>query len=216
MANRYFGLDGEMTASDLAQGGRLVQIGLATGTEPEDRVAMVIGWAEGEFTADPKAMAVHGISVERILAAPRAREVDQRLAEWCLARGARTDRRAAVAVGWNVGAFDMPFVRDALPMTWALFSRRTVDLNAVCFTLGGSLRLGGSTPKWSTWKRLAKEAAQASLLAAGVAPSWHDAGYDALASLAAWNFLRDRIAGLPMPAPAAAPAPPPDLSPAEE
>jgi hypothetical protein len=121
-----------------------------------------------------------------------------------------------VAVGWNVGAFDMPFVRDALPMTCPLFSRRTADLNAVCFTLGGALHLGGSTPKWSTWKRLAKEAAQSSLLAAGVATDWHDAGYDAVASLAAWNWLRDRIAGLPMPAPAATTALPPDATPAEE
>ena len=85
--------------------------------------------------------------------------------------------------GWNVGAFDLPFVRDTLPGLASLLSRRSVDLNAVCFTLGGTLPYFGSRPKWNTWKRLSKEAAQAELTAISVAPKWHDAGYDALAAL---------------------------------
>ena len=193
MPNVFLGLDGEMSASDLARGGRLVQIGLAAGTAESDRFVEVIGWAEGEFAADPKAMAVHGIPAERILAAPRAAEVDERAFAFCLAHGGSAAHRTLIAVGWNVGAFDMPFVKDALPRTCSLFSRRTVDLNAVCFTLGGVLRLGGSSPKWNTLKRLAKDAAQAALLAGGTATTWHDAGYDALASLLAWQWLRDRI-----------------------
>ena len=142
-------------------------------------------------------MAVHGIPVETIFKAPRAPEVDERLHAWCLARGASAERRSVVAVGFNVGAFDLPFVRDALPKTTALLSRRTVDLNAVCFTLGDALLLGGSRPKWSTWKRLAKDAAQAELTALGVAPQWHDAGYDALAALVSWRWFREKVRAAP-------------------
>ena len=86
MAHVFLGLDGEMTAADLAAGGRLIQIGLAVGEGEDDRVCELIGWGPGEFTADPTAMAVHGIPEKTILAAPRAEEVDARLSAWCLAR----------------------------------------------------------------------------------------------------------------------------------
>jgi DNA polymerase III epsilon subunit-like protein len=193
MPNLYVGLDGEMTAADPHRGGRLIQIGIATGTGPEERITELIGWDAGDFTADPKAMAVHGIPEEVILAAPRAPEVDAKLRDWLLARGAIDGRRSVVAVGFNVGAFDLPFVRDTLPLTAALLSRRSLDLNAVCFTLGESLAHGGSRPKWNTWKRLSKEAAERDLTAAGIATAWHDAGYDALAALVSWRWLCARI-----------------------
>ena len=74
MANVFIGLDGEMTSADLDAGGRLIQIGLAVGTESDDRITELIGWDDGEFVAEDKAMAVHGIPVETILAAPRPPE----------------------------------------------------------------------------------------------------------------------------------------------
>ncbi|MCU0725666.1 MAG: hypothetical protein MUE73_07745 [Planctomycetes bacterium] len=194
MPNLYVGLDGEMTAGDPRKGGRLIQIGIATGVAPGERITELIGWSAGEYTAEPKAMAVHGISEATILAAPRGPEVDARLRDWCLARGAAEGRRSMVAVGFNVGAFDLPFVRDTLPLTASLLSRRSVDLNAVCFTLGECLSHGGSRPKWSTWKRLCREAAEKELTAAGIATAWHDAGYDALAALLSWRWLCARIA----------------------
>jgi hypothetical protein len=191
MAHIFTGLDGEMTSADLRAGGRLIQIGLAVGTEPEERFCSLIGWDRGDFVADPTAMLVHGIPEEEIVAAPRPDRVDRDAEEWCLARGASEEKRAMVPVGWNVGAFDLPFVRQALPRTYRLLSRRTVDLNAVCFTLAGVAWLGGSQPRWTGWRRLAKREAEDRLTALGIEPAWHDAGYDALASLVSWRWLRE-------------------------
>ena len=72
--------------------------------------------AEAVALADPKAMEVHGIPESEIHAAPRAAEVDSRLHDWCLEHGASEDKRALIAVGWNVGAFDMPFVSSSKSM----------------------------------------------------------------------------------------------------
>jgi hypothetical protein len=197
----FLGLDGEMTSGDLAAGGRLIQIGLAVGEGGDERVTELIGWDRGDFHADPVAMEVHGIPEATILAAPRADEVDERLFAWCLAHGGSTEKRVLVPVGWNVGAFDLPFVRHTLPRTFRLLSRRTVDLNAVCFTLGGATTVEGSRPKWTGWKRMAKRAAEERLAALGIEPAWHDAGYDALASLAAFRWMRERISSLGPPPP---------------
>ena len=199
MPNTFIGLDGEMTAADLSAGGRLIQIGLAVGEGEDDRITALIGWSEGDYFAEPVAMGVHGIPPETIHAAPRAPEVDERLRDWCLVRGATEDRRTLVTVGWNVGAFDLPFVQHCLPRTFALLSRRSVDLNAVCITLGGAAEHGGSRPKWTGWKRMSKRAAEDRLSALGVEPQWHDAGYDALASLFAWEWIRERLAELRKP-----------------
>jgi hypothetical protein len=194
MPNIFMGLDGEMTSPDLGAGGRLIQIGAAVGTAADERITELIGWDEGDFHADPKAMEVHGIPVETIVAAPRAPEVDERLHDWCLAHGARADRRAVISVGWNVGAFDLPFVQHALPKTFGLLSRRSADLNAICFALGDSVDFGGSRPSWTGFRRMSKRHAEEELEKLGIAPAWHDAGYDALAALLSFRWLRE-VAG---------------------
>ncbi len=193
MPNVYMGLDGEMTCADLAAGGRLIQIGLAVGTGPEERITELIGWDEGDFFAEEKAMEVHGIPVKTILAAPRPPEVDERLCEWCLDHGGKADKRKLVTVGWNVGAFDLPFVQQALPKTFRLLSRRSADLNAICFALGGTLTVSGSCPAWSGLKRMSKRFAERSLEKLGIEAAWHDAGYDALAGLLSFQWLREAV-----------------------
>jgi DNA polymerase III epsilon subunit-like protein len=190
MANIFVGLDGEMTSADLSAGGRLIQLGLAFGTEPEERITVLIGWEEGQFLAEPKAMEVHGIPLETILKAPRAPEVDDRLYDFARRNGAKEDRRSLIAVGWNVGTFDLPFVKQALPRTYSLLSRRSVDLNAVCFAFGGALFHSGSRPGWTGFKRMSKRAAEDRMQSLGIDPAWHDAGYDALAGLLALEYLR--------------------------
>jgi DNA polymerase III epsilon subunit-like protein len=193
MANIFMGLDGEMTSADLDQGGKLIQIGLATGTEPEERITELIGWDRDDFFADPVAMAVHGIPEETIVAAPRAPEVDEKLHEWCLAHGGKPEKRKLVTVGWNVGAFDLPFVRHTLPKTFTLLSRRSADLNAICFALGDTVNMGGSRPAWTGFRRMSKRAAEKQLTKLGIDPAWHDAGYDALAGLLSFRWLREAV-----------------------
>lgn len=199
---RRFGLDGEMTAADLHAGGRLIQIGLAA---HEDESGGVSGSPAtfsslinpGEHTWDPRAAAVHGFTVDEISRAPSAEQVDATCVEWLSHHGVQRPR-SALAIGFNVGAFDLPHIALVLPRTSALFTRRTIDLNALCFTLEGRLH-EGNAPTWSGWKRMATTYAERIIAQRGAsAEAAHDAGYDALLHLYAWRYLRGAIHGEPL------------------
>lgn len=138
---------------------------------------------------DPQAAEVHKIPKSRVEAAPRSFDVDAELYEFLLTVGGAKGQRILIPVGWNVGSFDMPFVRDCLPRSASLISRRYVDLNSVCFTLGGS-------KSWQVFKKASKEHASLCLSQDGYEPAWHDALYDAQAAMLSWAYLVDRCDGV--------------------
>lgn len=190
----FFGIDGEMSAADISYGGRLIQIGMAAHTDAEgnelDNPASFGSLINpGEFSWDERAAAVHGFTRDEIENAPPASQVDYLCADWLGSHGVERPR-SAVAVGFNVGSFDLPHIAEVLPKTALLLARRTVDLNAICFTLEGMKHEGGF-PSWSGWKRMASTYAERVIseksLSAAMA---HDAEYDALLHLFAWRFLR--------------------------
>lgn len=188
------GLDGEMSASDLEAGGRLIQGGIAVFDDGGVQVTSeLMSWPDMRW--DPRAAEVHQLPRDVVDAAQTVEEADEVLYSWLLARGAVAHRRTLITVGFNVGAFDHPFFRHALPRAMSVISRRTIDLNAVCMTLDGwdpSPRC--TTPRdWSGWKRSAKNAAKSYLDAAGVEGVEHDAGYDAALAIVAWLWLRAQI-----------------------
>jgi len=196
----FFGLDGEMSAPNLSDGGRLIQIGVAAG-EPEGRdhslFASLINPGPG-YTWSMRAEGIHGFRKDEVEAAPVAPEVDNALFSWLLDRGAEEGKRGnIIPIGFNVGAFDMPHVAEVLPLTYSLFSRRTVDLNALCFTLDGS-EYNNNPVSWSGWKRLAKNFAERTIHEQGFPGAEHDAGYDALIHLYGWRFLRAACHGSPL------------------
>ena len=159
------------------------------------------------FAWSSRAEGVHGFTRDEVLAAPSAKDVDEALCTWLLEQGIDADVRGGVIpVGFNVGAFDMPHLAVALPQAHAMFSRRTVDLNSVCFTIDGMV-YGGMPVSASGWKRMAKTYADRVLHAAGTVVNQHDAGYDALLHLHAWRFLRSVAHGEPLAMPLE-PAPP--------
>lgn len=183
MAFTYVGLDGEMSSSELDQGGRLIQIGfaLAGGSAYS---AMI---NPGEMQWDAVAASVHKIERSSLPNSENADEVDMNAYGFLISQGATPKRRnKTVPVGWNVGAFDMPFVRETLPMTYTLFSRRTVDLNALCFALDGKNDLN-----FESWKKRSKEYAIEKI---GYENA-HDAGWDAKMSLYCFEYLRDQLRG---------------------
>jgi hypothetical protein len=208
MTYRFFGLDGEMSSSDLDKGGRLIQIGVTAHTNLDGTVAI----GDEAFCAllnpgpnfwAPIAEAVHGFTEAEVAAALPASVVDDHLVEWLLAHGADLKRRGnTVPIGLNVGAFDMPHVAAALPRTSAMFARRTVDLNAILFTLDGA-SYDGAKLGVDEWKTLALKFADRTIagLRVGSEGQAHDAGYDALQALHAWRFLRSVVHrdALPMP-----------------
>lgn len=176
MPARFIGVDGEMTGTDGPGVHQLIQIGVATA--PDEVFVSDIGYKE--WSENPESMAVHGLSAERIRAAPRADVVDAELCGW-LGDKVVGSGRGLIAVGWNVAAFDLPYVRRYLPRFTSHLSGRSVDLNAVCFTFAGT---AGS--RWKSLKKRSKRFAEEQLGRV----QWHDAGYDAAAALLCWEFFK--------------------------
>lgn len=198
----FFGLDGEMSAADVSSGGRLIQIGLAVHTNrkgEENDTPPSFGSLinPGPCEWNERAAVVHGFTREEIERAPSAETVDSLCIEWLTKHGLNR-ARSGIAVGFNVGSFDLPHLSTVLPGTALLFSRRTVDLNAICFTLEGKRHEGG-TPTWSGWKRMASTYAQRAIAERGLSIDMaHDAEYDALLHLFAWRFLKAAAQGSPI------------------
>jgi hypothetical protein len=191
------GLDGEMSSAELAEGGKLIQVGCAVWTgEPGgniDTYTSLIRWDEMQWS--PRAAQVHGITREEVQNARNRQVVDDEFHAWLTQHGAIQGRRILIPIGLNVAAFDMPFFRDALPKSTALFARRAVDLNALCFTYAGwdpNPRTTGPRD-FSGWKKSMKAAANKELLARGTPTAEHDAGYDAAQALLGWWWLRTQL-----------------------
>ena len=204
MSLKVFGLDGEMSDAAISDGGRLIQIGVTAHLEVDGSVAPgkemfsslinpgEMGWAT-------RAEAVHGFTRKEIENAPLAAEVDVILKQWLIEHGANDKSRGdTVPAGFNVGSFDMPHVALVLPLSSAMFSRRTIDLNAICYTLEGATYLTDKSPlSRTTWKNLAVTYAERMIdsLFEGEEIAAHDAGYDALLHLHVWRFLRAQSHG---------------------
>ena len=187
------GLDGEMSAAELEDGGRLIQAGFAMRTAQGVEVfEALIAWGD-EMLWDPRAAVVHGIAEDAVRSARTPAEVDDAAYAWLMERGGIEGRRQMIAVGFNVGAFDLPFFRQAMPRTMSLISRRSLDLNAVCFAFDGWDPRSDVSRSWSGWKRSAKKAAMQSLDEAGVVGSEHSAGYDAALAIGCIEYLRREV-----------------------
>jgi hypothetical protein len=181
------GLDGEMSGSD-PQRHRLIQIGVAAVSS--DAVSHRIGWPGCPF--EPQALSAIGWTVAELAEGPPATAVDRTLVEWAVASG--FGRESIVPIGWGVSTFDLPFVRRYLPEFSEYLSHHAVELNAVCYAIADVVPLDGVRPSFEEWRRAAKDAAEKRLAAAGVPARWHDAGYDAQAALACWEWLRETLA----------------------
>ena len=188
------GCDGEMSSPDLHDGGRLIQAGFAaiddTGTTQV--FSELISWPD--MTWSDRASAVHRLAREDVDAAAPAHEVDVTAANWLTSMGATPQRRHVLTCGFNVAGFDHPFFAHALPDTYRLLSRRTIDLNAICFTLDGWDPNPLNDPRdWAGWKKSAVAHAKEALTAHGVTGREHDAGYDAAIALHAFIWLRTQV-----------------------
>ena len=189
------GLDGEMSDSEIDKGAVLIQIGVCD--QYGNTFESLIGHPEGWYKTE-QASSVHRIPDEDILLAAPAPSVDERLRIWLdtrlhdsYIRGDHTGLRPFIPLGWNVGGFDMPFVRKFLPLSCEIISRRSVDLNALCYSFEQSLvTYHGERKSFNQWRQLAHDYAE-SLLGNTI---WHDALFDAQAGLEAYNFLTEVFA----------------------
>lgn len=179
-----------------------IQIGISDG---EHNFSSLIGgwnWRHQPWTDDfegrPMAVwsydseDVHHIQIDDLLFAPSVELVDGFAAKW-VSEHFGDNPRKNIAVGWNVASFDFQFLRKWMPETAKLFSYRSVDLNALVF---GLVEAPGSEWSYDALKAHANDRAEHMLYYDhGLAPAFHNAGYDARAAVAGFEVLTNEMKG---------------------
>lgn len=184
----YIGIDGEMSGTDIDAGHKLIQIGLAKYVNDE---VVSIGYLinPGEMAWSLQAEEVHQFSREYINKYGLSPDgVDIASSTWA---NPSTQKRDFVMVGFNVGSFDRPFIKQTLPLLYGKFSRRSVDLNSLIFSMSATN---------STFERIkgnAKDYAIAKMdgMFNDFKNRQHDAEYDAVMALYCFEYLRTLIKG---------------------
>jgi DNA polymerase III epsilon subunit-like protein len=204
------GLDFETSGTDHEESAP-IQIGLAN-RDGEVMVSLVGGWKwlgewrgmEKAYEWNERSFEIHRIERDRLASAPPAAEVDREAARFVTSSYKGVRSNWVVAVGWNVAGFDLPFLRKHFPKTQRNMSYRSIDLNAIVFavTESGLTRPTGEAWTYKALKGFVKNAAAERVAAESDffdGAEWHDAGYDALASLYAYDALRGvlRTSGRP-------------------
>lgn len=195
-----------MTGTSLNEGAELLQIAavgpLSSYAPPrlinrqDQKVYQsTVGITESAYW-DLEAESIHGITKEEALQGKTSELVDIEFTNWLIELGANKKRRLIVPVGFNVGSFDMKFIKRFLPKSFELFTRRAVDLNGICFSMDG-LKYFGETKSAEQWKSLAIQYGRYRMSVEGdkgVADA-HDAEFDAWVHAYAWEFLKESIRG---------------------
>ncbi len=153
-----------------------IQIGLALESGAVFQ-SLIGGWDWKLWEWDGSAADVHRLTFKDLDGQPPPALVARRLLHWLDDQGVTGK---LIPVGWNVGQFDMQFLRYHLPYLLGRFSRHVVELNSLC----------AAFPDPAAIKLEAKAAAAQRI---GDTPQWHTAGYDALAALHTFHWLRDQF-----------------------
>jgi DNA polymerase III alpha subunit (gram-positive type) len=181
----YIGIDGEMSGIDIEAGHKLIQIGLAKYNEDGgmDHIGFMID--PGEMAWSMEAQEVHQFTQEDVKKFGLEPEVvDPAVANWA---NPSTHRRDFVMVGFNVGSFDRPFIKQTLPLTYGKFSRRSVDINSLIFSMADT------NTQFERIKAKAKDYAfekMDGMFDDEFKNRQHDAEYDAVMSLYCFEYLR--------------------------
>ena len=182
----YIGIDGEMSGVDIDSGHKLIQIGLAKyDQESVHSIGYLIN--PGEMAWSDQAETIHQFSredIEEYGMSPGT--VDIMVSDWA---NPTSQKRDFVMVGFNVGSFDRPFIKQTLPITYGKFSRRSVDLNSLIFSMSDT------NAQFERIKEGAKEYAFEKMdgMFEGFRNRQHDAEYDAVMSLYCFEHLRKLI-----------------------
>lgn len=194
-----------MSGTSLGEGSELIQIAvvgpldfaqLIQSPEQTSVFQSTVALSDSGHWSD-EAESIHGITREEALLGKTPTVVDNELSQWLSEKNTSSGKkfRRIVPVGFNVGSFDMKFVKKFLPQSYELFTRRVVDLNGICFSMDG-MEYNGIPQTAEQWKRLSIAYGQAhwhllphnkgSRIGAA-----HDAEFDAWVHSFAWLFLRE-------------------------
>jgi oligoribonuclease (3'-5' exoribonuclease) len=171
------GLDIETTGVDINAGHRLIQIGIAF-QDGLHFVADVL--PSGDMAISAEALNINRFTLERIGKASPAKHVDETIANQLREKGYKEN--SVTPVGWNVGGFDMCFIKRELPKIASFFTYRTLDLTGVAIM--HELRTGKSY-------RDLKDAFHAKIVEKLGRNERHDALYDAEAALIAIDLFKE-------------------------
>ena len=191
----YVGLDFETSGTSHDRHAP-IQIGLATRSEVFG--GLVGGWDwDNDYEWSYEAQDIHGIEQADLEDCLTAAQMDGEASTWLSTLD--TPAKKIIAVGWNVAAFDFPFLRQHFPRTAEGMSYRSVDLNAIIFALVESRMMDPYGKVWDYYglkkaaKDYAADAVEREFPEMFTGEEWHDAAYDAIASLFAYDFLTYEI-----------------------
>lgn len=155
--------------------------------EPVFELNMYISWDWNLFKWDEDSEAVHGISKSSLQGHYNVKHTDIVAAASLIQSGLLGARMNNLIVGWNVGSFDRQIISRWFPALDSVLSRRTIDLNSLCFERS----YAGGDKSFKKLKRRAKEYAEEklSIYLPHYEGSWHDALYDAAAAVYSFEFL---------------------------
>jgi len=199
MSDTFIAIDGEMTGGGVQPPGAkphyqrfaLIQLGMA-------ELAVEEVWREGtkpipywflatigydQIEQEPEAMAVHGITEAEIKAAPRPAEVDALAVKWLDERGIRR----AIPVGYSVGSFDAPYIREYLPNLARRISMRALDLNGPVFLISQITGRSYKAVKTAA-KQYAEKQIRVNTSYTEAKP--HEASYDALVAIYSLEYFK--------------------------
>ena len=210
MSTTYIALDGEMSSPNFAGGGQLIQLGLFHLPHYME-IELPLSHGYSSYINFPEnglweesAESIHGITKESLLSAPDKEKVDSFLYNWLKETFKATPHKGNLkAVGMNVGSFDMPFIERALPFTATLFSKRSVDLNGLCFAMS-DMEYNGEPLTHNQWKRLSLEYGRRRFAQdndTNDSTIAHDAKFDAWVHGYAYLFLQRSMRGIDTPMP---------------
>jgi hypothetical protein len=194
MTGILLGLDIE-TSGTIPGYHRTIQIGATD--QDGDAWQRLVSWRHIRHW-DKRSAKVHNIPRENVssLLKPNNKWVEDSFCRYLTSlKPKSTAKHFIVPVGWNVGTFDMKFIFHDFPKVKDYFSYRSIDLNAIAYFLSGNINFQGSQPQFKGLKNLSKTYASNKLSSRGIEAQWHNALYDAQASLYAYEFFTFLLTG---------------------
>lgn len=170
------GLDIETTGINVAYND-LIQIGIVL---PDGFKVVRDVRPAHEYFIEKEALEVNGFTRLRILKAPLNTKVDEELSGILGLSGYSPG--SLTPVGFNVGGFDIPFIKKSLPKTAEFFSYRALDLTALAITYELITGKSYRDLKDEMHKKIAAKLGR---------DQRHDALYDAEAALIAVDLFKE-------------------------
>ena len=135
MSTTFVALDIETTGLTLDHA--IIELGLAVKVGEEFHTFGTLVRPEHNLMVDTRAMAINGVDLNEVFAedTPPTYAAERRALSWLhdIFDGP-SDDRIIIPVGFNVGSFDIGFLKEFMPVLAGAFSYRCLELNSAFLT----------------------------------------------------------------------------------